>query len=42
MTDIEKAMLNPTTVFRTPEEVLLGEDMSRIKPESSSNKHIDS
>ncbi len=29
MTDIEKAMLNPTAVFRTPEEVLLREDMSR-------------
>jgi hypothetical protein len=29
MTDIEKAMLNPTTVFRTPDEVLLREDLSR-------------
>ena len=29
MTDIEKAMLDPTTVFQTPEEVLLREDMSR-------------
>ncbi len=29
MTDIEKAMLDPTAVFRTPEEVLLREDMTR-------------
>ncbi len=29
MTDIEKAMLDPTAVFRTPEEVLVREDMSR-------------
>ncbi|MCZ6734124.1 MAG: hypothetical protein O7B27_16530 [Gammaproteobacteria bacterium] len=29
MTDIDKAMLNPTAVFRTPEEVLLREDMTR-------------
>jgi len=29
MTDIEKAMFDPTAVFRTPEEVLLREDMSR-------------
>ena len=29
MTDIEKAMFDPTAVFRAPEEVLLREDMSR-------------
>ena len=29
MTDIDKAMLDPTAVFRTPEEVLLREDMTR-------------
>ncbi len=29
MTNIEKAMLDPTAVFKTPEEVLLREDMSR-------------
>ena len=29
MTDIEKAMFDPTAVCRAPEEVLLREDMSR-------------
>jgi len=29
MTDIKKAMLDPTAVFRTPGEVLVREDMSR-------------
>ncbi len=29
MTDIEKAMFDPTAVFRTPEEVILREDLSR-------------
>lgn len=29
MTDIEKAMLAPTTIFRTPDDVLLREDLSR-------------
>lgn len=29
MTDIEKAMFDPTTVFRNPDEVLLREDMTR-------------
>ncbi len=29
MTDIDKAMLDPTAAFRTPEEVLLREDMTR-------------
>ena len=29
MTDIDKAMFDPTAVFRAPEEVLWREDMSR-------------
>jgi hypothetical protein len=29
MTDIEKALLNPSSVFSTPEEVLEAKDLSR-------------
>jgi hypothetical protein len=29
MTDIEKALLNPVSVFRTPQEVLEAKDLSR-------------
>jgi hypothetical protein len=29
MTDIEKALLNPSSVFNTPEEVLEAEDISK-------------
>ena len=29
MTDIEKALLNPSSVFRTPEEVVEAKDLSR-------------
>lgn len=31
MTDIEKALLNPTSVFHKPEEVLEAEDISRAQ-----------